>query len=292
MKRFFVVLSFFIAPLLFSACQKHEEESDWKKTEIKSLKLAPGELKVMSFNIRQHTTEKNAFNHWSLRAPACVQMVWDQQPTLLGLQEMTETQWMYMFGLLESNGYAGIATQDIRNSFLYKQDVLEVVSHGLFWLSDTPEVSSLCWDGYERTARWAVMRIIATGQQFFYVNTHSALTVTARGSCINLIKKRIKMYNAENLPVVMVGDFNAVTEESSFDSIRQALLNTRDIAPITDYLDTYNGWDLPTNTPYVCDHIWISNEGIACSEYKTVTKAYDGHKLISDHYPVYSMLQF
>lgn len=290
MKKLFVLLTIFLAPLLFFSCQK--EEQDWKKTEIKPLVLETGQLKVMSFNIRTHTTEVNAFNHWSLRAPACVQMVWDQQPTLLGMQELSETQWTYMFGLLESNGYAGIATTDFRNSFMYKKDVLEVVSDGLFWLSDTPEVSSLCWDGYERTARWAVMRIIETGQLFFFVNTHSALTASARGSCITLIKKRIKMYNADNLPVVMVGDFNAPTGESSFDGIRQTMVNTRDIAPVTDNLDTYNGWDNPSNNPYVCDHIWISSTGIECSEYKTVTQPYYGHKLISDHFPVYSMLKF
>ncbi len=290
MKQLSKIFMCAICAISLFSCQK--EEKDWKKTEIKPLVLETGQLKVMSFNIRQHTTEVNAFNHWSLRAPACVQMVWDQQPTLLGMQELTETQWMYMFGLLESNGYSGIATQDIRNSFMFKKDVLEVVSHGLFWLSDTPEVSSLCWDGYERTARWAVMKIVDTGQFFFYVNTHSALSASARKSSMNLIKNRIKMYNADNLPVILVGDFNATAGESSFDSIRQIMLNTRDIAPVSDTLDTYNGWDNPSNRPYVCDHIWISNTGIECSEYKTVTKPYDGHKLISDHFPVYSMLKF
>ena len=29
-----------------------------------------------------------------------------------------------------------------------------------------------------------------------------------------------------------------------------------------------------------------------CFEYKTVTQWYDGHKYVSDHYPVYSIIEF
>ena len=65
---------------------------------------------------------------------------------------------------------------------------------------------------------------------------------------------------------------------------------TRDVAPITDDVKTYNAWGEEARA-YICDHIWISAD-MECSEYKTVTYPYDGHTYVSDHYPVYSIIEF
>lgn len=291
------LLSFFIAAAILVSCDPGNGKVDPGKDKpsggetIPVNTLEPGQLKVMSFNIRQQTTEVDAWNHWSLRSGSCKAMVIDQKPTILGLQELAETQWNYMCEGLSRYGYTGVATQDVKNAFMYRRDILEYVSGGNFWLTDTPDVPSVSSDGFSRYVKWAIMKITATGQSFFFMNTHFGLTTQSRKTGMNVIINRLPKYNTENLPVVFIGDCNTLSTDSLFDEFRKTMVCTRDVAPITDNLDTYNGWNLPDNRPYVCDHIFITSS-IACSEYKTVTQPYEGHTLISDHYPVYSIIKF
>ena len=290
MKKLFVLLTFFLAPLLFLSCQKEltlEQQYPEQNTQP-----GPGEIKVMTFNIRQNNDNDGAFNHWALRAGACRIMVEVQKPCLLGLQELSTTQLEYMSLTLAEKGYVTVSEKENLNSFMYNPDVLDMETTGMFYLNDTPEVNATSWDGYMRYVAWAVMSVKASGTRFFYMNTHLGLTALSRTKAMSLIVKRLKILNTENLPVVFMADFNAMATESCFDVIRNSMVCTRDVAPITDDIKTYNGWNnLEKNTPYICDHIWISNT-MECSEYRTVTVPYEGHTYISDHFPVYSIIKF
>ena len=269
--------------LSLAACKKEEPKNNHPD-------LSPGQLKVMTFNIRATTTEDDAFNNWGMRAGACRDMVIDQLPSIVGMQETVKTQWKYMTGMLAGHGYVGVTDQDLVNSFMYRKEELEMLSDGVFWLSDTPEISSMSWDGFVRYVHWAVMKVLSTGQEFFYMNTHLGLTAASRRSAMTLIGKRMALLNTKNLPVVMMADFNTVATDAIFDDIRETLDCTREAAPLTDDVKTYNAWGNEAKA-YVCDHIFVTNT-VKCLEYKTVTQWYDGHKYVSDHYPVYSIIEF
>lgn len=277
---------FFIFTLLLFAlfsCKKEEPKNNHPN-------LFPGQIKVMTFNIRGTTTEDDAFNNWGMRAGACRDMIIDQQPSIVGFQELVTTEWKYMSGTLSSHGYVGAPVDDPMNSFLYRPDELEMLSHGVFWLSDTPDKSSMSWDGYVRYVHWAVMKVLSSGQEFFYINTHFGLTAASRKSAMTLIRKRIKTLNPGNLPVVWTADFNTLGTDAIFDGIREEMSLTREVAPISDDVKTYNAWGNEAKA-YLCDLIWITNT-VKCLEYKTVTQWYDGHKYVSDHFPVYSIIEF
>ena len=269
--------------LALVACKKEEAKNNHPN-------LSPGQLKVMTFNIRATTTEDDAFNNWGMRAGACRDMIIDQQPSIVGFQELVATQWKYMTGMLTSHGYVGVTDEDIMDSFMYRKEELELLSDGVFWLSDTPETSSVSWDGYVRYVHWAVMKVLSTGEKFFYMNTHLGLTTASRRSAMTLIKKRIGQLNTDNLPVVIMADFNTHAGDSVFEGIRETMVCTREESPVTDELKTYNAWGNEAKA-YVCDHIFVTNT-VKCLEYKTVTQWYDGHKYVSDHYPVYSIIEF
>lgn len=269
--------------LSLAACKKEEPQNHHPN-------LSPGQLKVMTFNIRGTTTEDDAYNNWGMRAGSCRDMVIDQQPSLVGLQEAVATEWKYMSRTLAGHGYAGVTDADINDSFLYRPDELELLSDGVFWLSDTPDISSMSWDGYVRYVHWAVMKILSSGQEFFYMNTHLGLTAASRRSAMTLIQKRMKLLNPDGLPVVLMADFNTHATDAVFNGIRETMDCTREVAPITDDVKTYNAWGNEAKA-YQCDHIWVT-KSVQCSEYKTVTQWYDGHKYVSDHYPVYSIIQF
>lgn len=282
MRKILVLLSVF-ALLSALGCKKQEPANNHPH-------LGPGQLKVMTFNIRATTTEDDAFNNWGMRAGACRDMIIDQQPSLVGLQEIVTTQWKYLTGTLADHGYVGVAGEDLVNAFMYRPDELEILSDGVFWLSDTPDKSSTSWDGYVRYVHWAVMKVLSTGQEFFYMNTHFGLTAASRRSAVALIKSRISRLNTDNLPIVLMADFNTRATDSIFDDIRESMDCTREVAPISDEVLTYNAWGNEAKA-YLCDHIFIS-KSIKCFEYKTVTQWYDGHKYVSDHFPVYSIIEF
>ena len=286
--RKIIAILLLVLPLLVS-CRKTGgsggSEPDWKLNP-----MPQGQLKIMSFNIRGVTNENDIRNNWAMRAGSCRMMVEDQQPSIVGMQEQNETQWTYMFSTLSPKGYGGLATDDVKAAFLYRKDQLEVEDNGLFWQSKTPDRSSDCWDGYVRPVRWAVMHILGTDQRFFYVTTHMGLTNESRINGMSLINKRIAQYNTGSLPVVMMADFNTAATDAVFNETRKTMVLTRDVAPVTDVIPTYNAWG-NVEKEGIIDHIWISSN-LNCLEYRTVTKAYDGHKLISDHYPIYTILQF
>lgn len=271
--------------LLFAivSCVKEEPKNNHPN-------LSAGQLKVMTFNIRATTTEDDAHNNWGMRAGACRDMIIDQQPSLVGYQEVVAIQWKYLTGTLSDYGYVGVTDKDIMDSFMYRSDELELLSDGVFWLSDTPDISSMSWDGYVRYVHWAVMKVKSSGQEFFYMNTHLGLTTASRRSAMTLIQKRIMTLNTNNLPVVLMADFNTQAADNVFEGIREKMSVTREVAPITDDVKTYNAWGNEAKA-YQCDHIFITNT-IKCFEYKTVTQWYDGHKYVSDHYPVYSIIEF
>ena len=271
------------------SCEKSEPTLEERYPE-QNTQPGPGQIKVMSFNIRGNNDNDGAFNHWALRAGACRMMIQIQKPDIVGLQEVTDTQWGYVDGVLPMDGYVGVGEIDRKNAFYYNPDRVEVERSGVFWLTKTPDVSSNASDGYERYVYWASIKILASGQRFFYMNTHFALTSDARSLGMSVIKQRLPLVNTENLPVIFTGDFNTHSTDSVFDYIKQTMSCTRDIAPVTDDVKTYNAWG-NEDKAYQCDHIWISNS-LSCTEYRTVTVPYDGHTDISDHFPVYSIIQF
>ena len=281
----FLMLLLLLGPV---SCKK--ELTPEERYPEQNTQPGPGQIKVMTFNIRGNNDNDGAFNHWAVRADAVRMMIQVQKPDLLGFQEITDTQWGWVGAILPKDGYEVVGTIDKKNAIFYNPKKLEVERSGVFWLTKTPDVPSNASDGYERYVYWASVKILATGQRFFYMNTHFALTSDARTLGVNVIKQRLPLLNTENLPVIFTGDFNTHSTDKVFNYIKETMSSTRDIAPITDDIKTYNAWGNDAKA-YECDHIWISNT-LSSPEYRTVTVPYDGHTYVSDHYPVYSIIQF
>ncbi len=279
-KKIFYLIS--LGLLALSSCEKEPEFPNRPN-------LGPNEMKVMSFNIREPAD--GGKDEWAVRADAVMAMIDDQQPSVLGFQEASHKYInKYLKAILPNYGYVFIDELETQNSIAYRPELLKVVKKGLIWLTDTPNVPSMSSSGYVRSARWVIFEIIATGTQFFYVNTHYDLSSTDQKANMKCINKMIAQQNKDKLPVVMTGDFNVESDTGVFDSIAETMVCTRDVAPITDQEYTYNAWG--NSSKYrIIDHIFMSKE-LTCSEYKTVTQAYGNHHYISDHYPVYSIINF
>ena len=257
-----------------------------------------GQLKIMSFNVRYGSAkETNPMNGWEFRKAACVEMILDHKPTLIGFQEaIYTTQWRFFqdelaaeyegFGVGRDDGAEKGETMGI----LYRKSEIRRLKEGTFWLSPTPDVCSKAveWGaGHFRTATWGIFEYIATGEKFFFMNTHLDVKST-RDNAMKLIAERIEMYNPDDLPVYLAGDFNADSSDKIFNNIGN-LKNTRLYAPAerSDHGPTANSWTGESKS--VIDHVYCSKH-LTVYEYRTIRDPYSGVTYLSDHYPIYAIV--
>ena len=250
-------------------------------------------LKVMSYNIRLGSAQDGT-NSWALRYAATGKMLEDQKPDVFGVQEALEYQVRY---IEEMCGYesVGVGREDGKKkgeymSIFWNKKKVSMVKWGTFWLSETPEKPSKGWDAEcFRTATWALMKDKATGNKFYFVNTHlDHVGAEAQKNGLKLIVEKIAQINDDGYPVVLVGDFNMEPGNKTMAEIDAAMQSVRNIAGNTDSHDTFNGWGKGSG---IIDYIYVSGFS-SYVEYQTVTKRYEDRKFVSDHYPIFARLIF
>ena len=249
-------------------------------------------LNLMSFNIRGSST-------WSARKSGIVEMFMDQSPDIIGIQEVDNIEpWEYLTSQLSD--YSGFRPGIKTNAILYKTSSVELSKTGFFYLGTDYSASGAAnsWDNYERTAVYATVRDIATGNYYFYVNTHFPLNQTGQTNSATLLESRIGELNTNNYPVILVGDFNCVYGNSCWDNIKTWMYNTRYAPGVSVYsaenqnLYTYNAFGDSSSDRNKIDHIWVS-KSITVASYLTLTqeiKKYGDQEYLSDHYPIIAVI--
>ena len=299
---------FAIAIMLFAvSCGGNDETPAGKQPTSKYKKHAgEGEIKVMSFNIRTNTSSDTGVNAWDNRKVACVALIKDQMPDILGVQEAQwKSQWTYLTDQLKSSGYAGYGLNRTTGAesgtgevvgILWNKSVVKKIEVGTFWLSETPDKPSKSWGmSMNRTATWGLFEHIATGQKFFFLNTHLPLKndklddpETAKKEGMKLIEKKLLEYY-DDYPLYMTGDFNVISTDKVLDGIRDFMRNARTYATVKDTNPTVNGFG-DTSSRKQIDHIYYSDY-LKAVEYYTIMDSYNGIKYVSDHYPIYAILK-
>jgi endonuclease/exonuclease/phosphatase family metal-dependent hydrolase len=292
------------ASLLMVGCSNPVDDGSTEKQPDASLEFKKyadeDEIKVMSFNIRTDSSSDGT-NGWSYRKSACVEMIKDQKPTIIGFQEAKFTlQWSYMKEQLKDD-YVGFGVSRTTGKesgsgecmgIMYDKNVVEKLDGGTFWLSETPNEPSKGWDSaYTRSSTWGLFKHKPTGKTFFYINTHlDNEGNTARIEGMKLIAKRFEPYK-DKCPIFLTGDMNVDLSDKAMQAIRDFMWNTRLYAPIelTDFKGTYNGFSTKTSNKII-DHIYCS-KGMKVVEYHTITEKYGSAKFVSDHYPIYSIIK-
>ena len=254
------------------------------------------EIKVMSYNIRLGSGEDGT-NSWMYRCPATLEMLKDQTPDVLGVQEALGYQVNFLDEFADGYDYVGVGREDGKKegehmAIFWNKKTMKLLKWGTFWLSETPEKPSMGWDAAcYRTATWALMKDKRTGKKFYFVNTHlDHVGKEARANGLALIVDRIAEINPDGLPMVLLGDFNVKPDDPCLVGLDARMKSARKIAAKTDSHHTYNGWGKATKDS-VIDYIYISGFS-ACPEYQTVTKKYSNRTFISDHYPITARLIF
>lgn len=248
------------------------------------------ELKVISFNIRYNPYYlTDGENGWEYRRDAVVQMIRQEEPAVIGLQEALLDQLLYLDSHLTNYRRVGVGRDDGRNegefmAIYFNIDKIELLSTSTRWLSTTPERVSKGWDAAcKRVVTYAHFRDKGNGKDFYYFNTHlDHIGRIARIESVKLIASMIKEKVSENTPVILGGDMNSSVEDSIFGGFYSCRLKAaRDLTWRSSNAITYNAFGKSKGT--VIDHFFV--RGMKVRRFRTLNRSY-GVPYISDHYPI------
>ncbi len=253
-------------------------------------KGADSPIKVISYNIRMSgSPAADGDNYWSNRKQASINMVNDEQPDVMGIQEGCPDQIAFLDEHLPHYKHIGVGREDGKAegeimAIYYRTDRVELLDGGTFWLSETPDEVSKGWDGAcKRTCTWALMRMKDSGKEFAYFNTHlDHVGPTARAEALKLIVKRMGESVPEGMPLFLTADFNSTTDEPIFEPLKAVMRDARAEAPQSDPRGTFNDWGRANDV--VIDHIFFRNAD--AQSFAVLCDKNYGAPYISDHYPV------
>ena len=250
-------------------------------------------IRVMSYNVRLGVAKDGA-NSWENRREATPAMLREIHPAVFGVQEAYDFQIQYILEQCPEYKAVGVGRDDgvelgEHMSVFYDTTQIELLEWGTYWLSETPDVPSYGWDAAcRRTATWTLLMEIATGQKFYFVNTHlDHKGVVARKEGLALIYNKIQQMNPGGVPMVLTGDFNVLPDDEGLKDISSLMKSARFNSLEADTIGSFNGYKYERSKLTPIDYIYYSGfDESLC--FRVVTKEYAGKKYISDHYPVYA----
>jgi len=253
-------------------------------------------IKVMTYNLR-YDTPVDSVNQWPKRADKVYALIRKYGPDILGVQEAVHHQVMDLIKNLPQYDYIGVGRDDGKtkgeySAILYKKDRFTVSKKSTFWLSETPDIpGSKSWDAaITRVASWGSMKDERNGKEFMVINTHfDHIGQTARTQSAALLKKEAQAL-AQNLPVIITGDFNCTREEPPYATMLDpAGLQLFDPAPKTPP-GTYCSFAVNSIPCKAIDYIFYTRQWKPYG-YKVIQDN-DGQYYPSDHLPVMTSFLF
>ena len=245
-------------------------------------------ITILSQNMRYADDEGG--NSIDERNKRFKQLLAKYDPDIIGTQETTR-KWYNIFNtqLKDEYGLVG-CSRDGRNAtsgewsaILYRLERFELLDSDTFWLSDTPEVTSvvpgsLC----NRICTWALLKDKQTGKTILMANTHlDHGTDEVRDAqsmiLINYLSRKFSKY-----PFFITGDFNFLPNSTAYKTINKHLLDAHDEAIVdkSTIQYTFHGYG---NSQKEIDFCFFNEKSTAISYY-IANDDYGGY--VSDHYGV------
>lgn len=280
-------------------------------------------LQVGSYNIRYaNRGDSLKGNGWGQRCPVIASQILFHDLEIFGTQEGKHVPLQQLKELLPGYDYIGVGRDDGKekgehSAIFYKTDMFDLLDHGDFWLSQTPEVPSVGWDAaMNRICTWGHFKVKGTKQELYYFNLHmDHIGVQARMESAKLVVSKIREI-CKGKPVILTGDFNVDQTNQIYNTFTESgvLDDSYEICEIRYALDgTANGFDPNSFTTSRIDHVFVTpgtrviRYGVLTDTYRTMTpeaqkyengnfpkeisfQAYQA-RTPSDHFPVKVILQ-
>ncbi|HRI99222.1 MAG TPA: endonuclease/exonuclease/phosphatase family protein [Hyphomonas sp.] len=272
------------AVLGLAACQTGQEQ------------LSTQALRVATYNIRLDT-DSDGENAWAYRRSDLAALIQFYDPDVFGMQEVLPSQLGDLKIDLGDYVFVGVgrddgAEQGEHASIAYRLDRFESSDQGTFWLSETPNLPSVGWDAaFPRIVTWTRLTHLQSGTKLLVLNSHwDHVGAEARLRSGRMMHEWIAEHRRACESVVVLGDFNSVPGEASYEALLGAdpgsLANTMDISrsPPFGPPGTYNGFDVTKADPRPIDHVLVSRD-VQVLRHGVITQQSAG-RLPSDHFPV------
>jgi len=256
-------------------------------------------LKVMSYNIRCGLCEAEGTpQYWPERKFLLAHLIQTQQPDLIGLQEAELFQVADLVAMLPQYQWFGEGRDDGKTkgestAVLYRQDKLQLQSAKTLWLSQTPLQVSRGWDAHlNRTFTKTQFKHLASGQSFYFLNTHfDHQGAQAQLQSALLLKTEVEQLPA-NTKVVLTGDFNVKPGSAPYQVFSKTMHDSALVATIKLSKDTgtFNGFGRdPASPNQTIDFIFVS-KNLVVQSYQVDNRRYNG-LYPSDHEAVVAVIE-
>lgn len=269
---------------------------------VSSARAEENALRVMTFNIR-YDTKSDGENAWPHRKDWVAEIIREQRPDVIGLQEVLGHQLKDLEQRLSEYASHGAGRDDGKEAgehvpLLYKKERFEVLDRGHFWLSETPEApGSKSWDtSITRMTSWLKLKDKATAKTLLVANTHfDHKGKQARTESAKLLLERLAKL-AGDAPVVLTGDFNTLPDSEPY-----AILTGKGAASTWILTDTRRASkqepEGPNSTWNAFRRVmpeqqidFIFTRGLTTQSHAILVTERDG-KFASDHLPVMTELR-
>lgn len=255
------------------------------------------DIKVMTYNIRLDVKSDGA-NTWSERKDFFTGQLKFYEPDVFGIQEGLPNQVIDIAAALPDYKYVSTGrdgnNQGEASSIFYKKNRFDLKESGTFWLSETPDVISKGWDAaLNRICTYLLLYDKLNKKYFWMFNTHlDHVGEVARTKSLELIVSKINSLNKQHYPVVLTGDFNTEPTEPRIQSLKQKMIDTRDVSVQKPFgpSGTFNGFKHDEPVVKLIDYIFISKDSDwIVNKYAVLSDSKDLH-YPSDHLPVFVQL--
>lgn len=241
------------------------------------------EFNVATYNLRQiNAGDSAAGNGWGNRHPVIASLINFHGFDIFGTQEGFKVQLEDLKKDLPGYEYIGVGRDDGKeagehSAIFYRTDLFDLIDHGDFWLSKTPDKPGLGWDAAcVRICTWGRFRHKPSGKEFLFFNLHMDHVGTiARVESAKLVKQRINEIGG-GAPAFVTGDFNVDQRNPSYDTfVGDGAL--KDSYETTDFRyalnGTFNNYSTEGFTDSRIDHIFTTPD-VKVKKYGVLTDTY------------------
>ncbi|MDO5516412.1 MAG: endonuclease/exonuclease/phosphatase family protein [Clostridium sp.] len=253
-------------------------------------------MRIMTFNLRcDFFLDFN--NRWDMRRDIALNLINKYNCDIIGTQEVTNKMHSDLSNSLEDYNTIGkprskkISAE--RNDLLVSKDY-KIEDYKTFWLSDNPEKegSSKWYSLYPRICTTAVIKV-GDEKKIRICNSHlDCFLPQAREYGLRKLIEVIKCeQKKEELPVIIMGDFNATPNSRLIKNFKAGLYTDKRMIAVQDidesiYKQGTRGNFKGKNNGLHIDYIFVSEEfEIIKTE---IVRYNENGRYPSDHYPIFA----
>jgi len=259
--------------------------------------LVSDEIKVISYNVR-YNNPNDGKDIWENRRSTIVNLIKNENPDFLGLQEVNHAQLLFLNSNLSNYSFVGVGRDDGKTKgeyspIFYNNNLFDLIKSDTFWLSSTPDKISVGWDAsMERICTYAVFKTKKNKKNIWVFNTHfDHIGIKAREKSADLIISVINKLTEPEDYVVLTGDFNLLDDSKPIMNLQSNFNDTNKNLEKTDKsYGTFNNFKLNFVSKSRIDYVFEKNFKLINSRH-IIVKTPEG-RWASDHHPILAKLKF